>query len=44
MYGEGVEGDKKDIDYIRFFCGNSEIPQDLKDREGAREPKDTRES
>lgn len=29
----GVENNKEEIDYIRFFCGNSEIPQDLKDRE-----------
>ncbi|MBT4922482.1 MAG: HsdR family type I site-specific deoxyribonuclease, partial [Rickettsiales bacterium] len=30
---EPVEPPKADIDYIRYFCGNTEIPEELKARE-----------
>lgn len=33
---EPVEPPKDDLDYIHYFCGNTEIPSDLKDREPRR--------
>jgi type I restriction enzyme R subunit len=33
---EPVEPPKTDLDYIRYFCGNTEIPADLKEREPRR--------
>jgi len=30
---EPVEPPKKDLQYIHYFCGNTEIPEDLKERE-----------
>ena len=33
---EPVEPPKSDNDYRRYFCGNTEIPQDIKDTEPRR--------
>jgi type I restriction enzyme R subunit len=33
---EPVEPPKNDLDHIRYFCGNTEIPADLKEREPRR--------
>lgn len=33
---EPVEPPKSDLDHIRYFCGNTEIPADLKEREPRR--------
>ncbi len=33
---EDVKPPKNDLDYIRYFCGNTEIPEDLKEREPKR--------
>ncbi len=33
---EPVEPPKSDLDHIRYFCGNTEIPSDLKEREPRR--------
>ena len=33
---EPVEPPKNDLDYIRYFCGNTEIPSDLEEREPQR--------
>ncbi len=33
---EPVEPPKNDLDYIHYFCGNTEIPSDLKEREPQR--------
>ncbi len=33
---EDVEPPKRDLDYIRYFCGNTEIPSDLEEREPQR--------
>ena len=33
---EKVEPPKGDLEYMHYFCGNTEIPEDLKSREGRR--------
>jgi len=36
MLCEPVEGSKSELDYIRYFCGNTEKPGDLQERESRR--------